>query len=401
MINYLAEAQAEFEYTRSMRRDFHRHPELGFKEFRTAEIVARELNSLGLEVATGIAETGVVALIEGAQRCPVLLLRFDMDALPVEEQTGVAYASQNPGVMHACGHDGHTAIGLTVARILQRHRLELAGVVKLVFQPAEEGLGGAERMVAEGVLKNPRPDRCLALHIWNEIPIGTLAFTSGPFLAAGEIFHITIHGKGGHGALPHMTHDPVQAAAQVITAIQTITSRQVNPLDSAVISVTSIHGGHTFNVIPGQVELQGTIRTFRAEVRQFILQRFTGLVKEVAAAFGCAADVNIQSLTPAVVNDLEFTQQARSIAQFILPTHQIQPHYQNMVSEDMAFFMQEIPGCYFFVGSQNPALDLTASHHHPCFNFDEQALVYASALMAGIAAETLKDPGQLDASTER
>ncbi len=401
MINFLAEAQAEFEYTRSMRRDFHRHPELGFKEYRTAEIVARELNSLGLEVATGIAETGVVALIDGAHRGPVLLLRFDMDALPVEEQTGVAYESQIPGVMHACGHDGHTAIGLTVARILQRHRQELAGVVKLVFQPAEEGLGGAERMVAEGVLENPRPDRCLALHIWNEIPIGTLAFTPGPFLAAGEIFHITIHGQGGHGALPHMTYDPVQAAAQVITAIQTITSRQVNPLDSAVISVTSIHGGHTFNVIPGEVEMQGTIRTFRAEVRQFILQRFTGLVQEIAAAFGCVAEVNIQSLTPAVVNDLELTGQARNIAQTILPTHLMLPQYQNMVSEDMAFFMQDIPGCYFFVGSQNPALELTASHHHPRFNFDEQALVYASALMAGIAAETLKDPGQLDASSKR
>ena len=231
MINFYQEAQAEFEYTQSLRRDFHRHPELGFKEFRTAEIVARELSALGIEVSTGIAETGVVALIEGTQPGAVLLLRFDMDALPVQEQTGVEYASVNPGVMHACGHDGHIAVGLTVARILQRHHQKLAGTVKLVFQPAEEGLGGAERMVAEGVLENPRPEHALALHIWNELPIGTLAFTAGPFLAASETFTIRLHGRGGHGALPHAAQDPVLAATQVITGLQTIISRQVNPLD--------------------------------------------------------------------------------------------------------------------------------------------------------------------------
>jgi len=390
MINFQAEAQAEFEHTRSLRRDFHQHPELGFQEFRTAGIVARELSTLGLEIATGIAETGVVALIEGTQPGPVLLLRFDMDALPVEEQTGVEYSSQTPGVMHACGHDGHTAIGLTVARLLQRHRQELAGTVKLVFQPAEEGLGGAERMVAEGVLDSPRPNLCLALHLWNELPIGTFAFTPGPFLAASETFYITLHGRGGHGAMPHLTVDPVISAAQLITGLQSIVSRQVNPLDSAVISVTSIHAGHTFNVIPNQVALQGTIRTFRPEVRQFILERFRDLTLSLAVAMGCEAEIDLKSITPAVVNDPDLTQQAHQIARATFPEHEILTNYQTTVSEDMAFMMQVIPGCYFFVGSQNADLGLNATHHHPRFNFDEQALMQASAVMSATAAQLLQ-----------
>jgi len=390
MINFQAEAQAEFEHTRSLRRDFHQHPELGFQEFRTAGIVARELSTLGLEIATGIAETGVVALIEGTQPGPVLLLRFDMDALPVEEQTGVEYSSQTPGVMHACGHDGHTAIGLTVARLLQRHRQELAGTVKLVFQPAEEGLGGAERMVAEGILDSPRPNLCLALHLWNELPIGTFAFTPGPFLAASETFSITLHGRGGHGAMPHLTVDPVISAAQLITGLQSIVSRQVNPLDSAVISVTSIHAGHTFNVIPNQVALQGTIRTFRPEVRQFILERFRDLTLSLAVAMGCEAEIDLKSITPAVVNDPDLTQQAHQIARATFPEHEILTNYQTTVSEDMAFMMQVIPGCYFFVGSQNAALGLNATHHHPRFNFDEQALMQASAVMSATAAQLLQ-----------
>lgn len=390
MINFLQEAQAEFAFTRSLRRDFHRYPELGFQEYRTAEIVARELTTLGLEVSTGIAETGVVALIEGASSGPVLLLRFDMDALPVQEETGAEYASENSGIMHACGHDGHTAIGLTVARILQRHYQELAGTVKLVFQPAEEGLGGAERMVAEGVLDNPRPDSSLALHLWNELPIGTLAFTPGPFMAASETFKIILTGRGGHGAMPHTTRDPISAAAQILNGIQTIISRELNPLDSAVISVTSIHGGHTFNVIPSQVEMEGTIRTFKPEVRLNVLQRLHELVVGIASVFGCEAEVRIKAITPAVINDPALTKLASEVAHSIFPDHNILNNYQNMVSEDMAFLMQDLPGSYFFVGSQNASLGFNASHHHPRFDFDEQALIHASALMAGIAATILK-----------
>lgn len=396
MSNYLQEAQAEFEYTRSLRRDFHRHPELGFQEYRTAEIVARELSTLGIEVTTGIAKTGVCAMIEGASPGSVLLLRFDMDALPVQEETGADYASQNPGIMHACGHDGHTAIGLTVARILQRHHLELAGAVKLVFQPAEEGLGGAERMVVEGVLENPRPDYSLALHLWNELPIGTLAFTPGPFMAASETFKIILTGRGGHGAMPHTTKDPISAAAQIVSGLQTIISRELNPLDSAVISVTSIHGGHTFNVIPSLVEMEGTIRTFKPEVRHHVLDRFRELIEGIASVYGCEAEVRLKAITPAVINDPALTDLVSEVAHAILPDHHILKNYQNMVSEDMAFLMQDIPGSYFLVGSQNASKGLNASHHHPRFDFDEQALVHASALMAGLAA-TILTGRQLDA----
>ena len=273
MPNYLLEAETLFPYTQTLRRDFHQHPEIGFQEVRTASIVARELRELGLEVSTGIAETGVVAMLEGERPGPTALLRFDMDALPVTEETGAEYASLTPGVMHACGHDGHTAIGLTVARLLHAHRDELAGTVKLVFQPAEEGLGGAKRMVAEGVLANPRPDLSLALHLWNDKPFGWIGVTPGPAMAASGRFQITITGSGGHGAAPHLTHDPVVAAAQIITALQTIVSRNVRPLDSAVVSVTAIEAGDAFNVIPSTAVLKGTFRTYRPEVEALLKAR--------------------------------------------------------------------------------------------------------------------------------
>jgi len=243
MIDFISEAQGLFDYLRTMRRDFHRFPELGFNEYRTAGVVARELNALGLEVSTGIGKTGVVALLEGAHPGPVVLARVDMDALPIQEETAAEYASQNPGVMHACGHDGHTAIGLCVARMLEAHRDELAGTVKFVFQPAEEGLGGAQAMLADGVLENPRPDYALALHLWNEQPFGWLGVTPGLAMAASDRFQITITGRGGHGASPHLTVDPVLAGAQVITALQSIVARNVNPLKSAVVTVTCLTGG--------------------------------------------------------------------------------------------------------------------------------------------------------------
>src|SRR5512139_2496390 len=208
-----------------LRRDFHRYPELGFREIRTAGIVARELSALGLEVSTGIAETGVVALLEGARPGPVLLLRFDMDALPISEETGAEYASQTPGIMHACGHDGHTAIGLTVAKILHAHRDQLAGTLKFCFQPSEEGIngeeiGGAEMMMRDGLLDSPKVDMMLALHIWNEEPLGWLGIAGGPMMAGAELFTVKVTGKGGHGAIPHAAIDPIVASAHIVTALQ-------------------------------------------------------------------------------------------------------------------------------------------------------------------------------------
>ena len=227
MDKILKEADRNFTYTQSLRRDFHMHPELGFQEFRTAGIVVRELNELGYEVKTGVGKTGVVALLEGAQAGPTLLLRFDMDALPITEQTDAPYASQNPGVMHACGHDGHTAVGLTVARILKGYQKQVHGTVKIIFQPAEEGLGGAKAMLADGVLDDPRPDMALAMHVWSEKPLGWLGVSAGPTMASSETFQIRLTGKGGHGGMPHLTVDPVLAAAQVVSALQSIVARNV------------------------------------------------------------------------------------------------------------------------------------------------------------------------------
>jgi len=382
-------AQELFPYMQTLRRDLHRHPELGFKEIRTAGIVARELGQLGMEVTTGVAETGVVGLLEGDQAGETILLRFDMDALPVQEETGKAYASTEPGVMHACGHDGHVAVGLSVARMLNQQRNGLHGRAKLVFQPAEEGLGGAEGMMAAGVLENPRPRYSLALHIWNEEPVGTIAIVPGPLMAGAEIFDVRLIGRGGHGALPHQTADPVVAAAQVVMALQTIVSRNVSPLEAAVISVTRLRAGEAFNVIPPSAELRGTIRTFEPGVRERVLQRFREVVRGVAESLGCQAEIELTRLTPPVINDAGLAERLAMRIRKDLPEAQLDTTFRSMVSEDMAFMMEQVPGCYMLVGGANPAEHLNYPHHHPKFDFDESALVWASALMALAASELL------------
>ena len=392
MADILSEAQSLFEYTRSLRRDFHAHPELGFHEVRTSGIVAQELNQLGLEFNSGIAGTGVLALLEGAKPGPVILLRADMDALPILEETGAAYASQNPGVMHACGHDGHTAILLTVAKMLLAHRDELAGTVKFMFQPAEEGMGGAEKMIEGGVLENPKVDRVLGLHIWNEQPVGWFGISNGPMMAGAEIFTIKVAGKGGHAASPHLGADPLLAAAQIISALQGIVARNVAPLQTAVVSVCTIHGGDTFNVIPPEVEMTGTIRTFEPEVRARVLQRFEETVHGVAEAMGCQATITLERLTPATVNQAETALRVQSIARQLFPDARIEPgNYLTMGSEDFAFLLEKVPGCFFFVGSANPEKGLDAGHHHPKFDFDEVVLPRAAALMATAVVNLLQN----------
>ncbi|MFZ5822246.1 MAG: M20 metallopeptidase family protein [Chloroflexota bacterium] len=396
MPNFPEEAQSIFEYTQSIRRDLHAHPELGFREVRTAGIVARELQTLGLEVTTGVARTGVVGLLEGNRHGPVVLLRFDMDALPVTEATGAAYASTAPGVMHACGHDGHTAIGLTVAKLLHAHRADLAGTVKFVFQPAEEGtsgeeVGGNEAMIREGVLENPKPDLALALHLWNEKPLGWVHAAAGPVMAGAEEFKITVAGRGGHGALPNRTADPVLAACQVVTALQGIVSRNVAPLEAAVVSVTMFHAGQAFNVIPPEAKLEGTIRTFELSVRETVLRRFEEIAQGVAAAMGCTADVTVKRLTPAMINADEIARRVQAAARRALPDADLDTSsHLTMGAEDMAFMLEKIPGCYFFVGSANSARGLDYGHHHPKFDFDEAALPRAAAWMAEAAAEFLR-----------
>jgi amidohydrolase len=391
MSDFYAQALELFNYTQAMRRDFHMHPELGFQEVRTAGIVARELQNLGLEVTTGIGKTGVVALIEGNRPGPTLLLRADMDALPINEQTGAAYASQNTGVMHACGHDGHTAILLTVAKMLNSAREEFPGTIKLVFQPAEEGQGGAESMIADGILENPKVDVTFGLHVWNEQPVGWLGIAEGSTMAGAEIFNIKITGKGGHGAMPQTTIDPVLAGAHMVAALQSVVSRNIAPLDSAVVSVTQFHGGDAFNVVPQTVELDGTIRTFKLEVRDTVLKRVEEIVLKTADAFGCQAEFKNTRLTPAVINDSRTIKIVQSAAQKALPDLTVDSSAPiTMGSEDFAYMMEKVPGCFVFVGSANSEKGLNYSHHHPKFDVDEKALSYAAALMAQTAVDILK-----------
>lgn len=389
MKDFYQEAQELFEFTQMLRRDFHRHPELGFKEVRTAGVVARELSQMGLEVTTGVAETGVVALLEGKNPGPVVLLRFDMDALPVKEETGAVYASETPGVMHACGHDGHVAVGMTVARMLNDVRQDLKGTVKFVFQPAEEGLGGAARMISAGVMENPRPARTLALHVWNDVPLGTVAFVPGPLLAGAGFFAIQITGRGGHGAQPHLTIDPVAAAAQIVSALQTIVSRNLSPIQAGVLSVTYLRAGETYNVIPQTAELRGTLRFFELDVKQKLFERMDQIVKSVGEAFRCKTEIEITDLTPAVVNEVGVTQRLAIMAEKVIPSIKVDSTYRSMVSEDMALMMEKVPGCYFLVGAANAEKGLNYGHHHPRFDFDEKALVNAAALMASAAVELL------------
>ncbi len=396
MIDYLQEAKSLFTYTQSMRRDFHIHPELGFREIRTGGIVAKELEGLGLEVTKGVGKTGVVGLLEGAKPGPTILLRFDMDALPIVEDTGAEYASQNQGVMHACGHDGHTAIGLTVAKILQKHRNELAGSIKFCFQPSEEGfngeeMGGNQMMIRDGVLDGPKVDHTLSLHLWNEKPVGWVGVAKGPVMAGAEQFSIKLTGRGGHGAVPNLTIDPIVAAAQIVTALQTIVSRNVPPLLAAVVSVTTVHSGTAFNVIPQEAELTGTIRTFDLAVRQKVLERFEQIVRGIGESMGCKVEIVMQRVTPAVINDDAVAASVQETARKVLPDANLDTaSYLTMGAEDMAFMQEKVPGCYFFIGSNNHDKHLDYAHHHPKFDFDEEALMRGAALMAAAAADLLK-----------
>lgn len=396
MPNFLEQAEELFPYTQALRRDFHMHPELGFREVRTGGIVAKELEALGIEVTKGVGKTGVVGLLEGAKPGPTLLLRFDMDALPINEETGAEYSSTNPGVMHACGHDGHTAIGLTVAKMLHAHREELAGNIKFCFQPSEEGVNGEEMggnlmMMRDGVLDGPKVDKTLSLHLWNDKPLGWINVARGPVMAGAEMFIIKLTGKGGHGAAPHTTIDPIVAASQIVTALQTITSRNVPPLKSSVISVTSIHSGTAFNVIPQTAELAGTIRTFDPSVRKLVLERFEQVVRGTAEMMGCEVEIESKQVTPPVINNDEVSSSVLRSAQTVFPQTELDTEsYLTMGAEDMGYMQEKVDGCYFFIGSANDEKNLNYNHHHPKFDFDEKALISGAALMATAAADILK-----------
>lgn len=359
------------------RRRLHQKPELGFQEKLTAEFVSLKLQEWGIEHQTGIAQTGIVATIKG-EKSPsprTLAIRADMDALPIQELNEVPYCSQHDGVMHACGHDGHTAIALGTAYYLQQHRQDFAGTVKIIFQPAEEGPGGAKPMIESGVLKNPDVDAIIGLHLWNNLPLGTVGVRSGELMAAVEIFDCKIFGKGGHGAIPHQTVDSVVVAAQIVTALQTIVARNVNPLDSAVVTVGSLHAGTTHNVIADTATMKGTIRYFNPAFQGFFSQRIEQIIAGICQSHGAKYDFKYTEVYPPVINDATIAELVRSQAEEVIETPiGIVPECQTMGGEDMSFFLQEVPGCYFFLGSANPEKDLAYPHHHPRFDFDETAL---------------------------
>lgn len=374
------------------RRDFHRHPELGFQEVRTAGIVAAHLQELGLEVSTGVGKTGVIAMVEPddlPDDSETVLLRFDMDALPIHEETGLPFASENAGVMHACGHDGHTAIGMGVAQLLTRHRNELPGRVKLVFQPAEEGLGGAMAMISDGALEESQPAAAYGLHLWSRLPYNQVVVQPGPLWAAADMFTLTVHGKGGHGATPHDTIDATLVASQLVVALQTIVSRNANPSDTAVVTVGAFHSGNAGNVISERAVLEGTIRSFAPEVRSLLLERIDEVCTGICQAFGARYEFEMHSCVPATINSEAGAGVMEGIANEVVGEENVAQIAPMMVGEDMAEFLNRAPGCFVLVGAASPEEGFYSPHHSPTFDFEESVMPTGVSLLAEAAFSQL------------
>ncbi len=387
MRDFRPQARALREEMVARRRDFHQHPEIAFDEVRTAGIVAQVLSELGIEVQTGVGKTGVVGLLEGNKDGPTVLVRFDMDALPIEEANDVAYRSQTAQRMHACGHDGHTAIGLAVAKMLSAHRGEMRGRIKFIFQPAEEIGQGALAMINDGILSDPIPGVSLGLHLWNELPVGEVGLTPGGAMAGANIFSVEIRGRGGHAAIPNQTVDPVVAMAHMITALQSIVSRNVSPLDTAVVSVTRVQAGDAFNVIPDKAAFHGTIRTFDQDSYDLVIERFQKIVTGIAETMGSMVSINFRLPSPPVTNDPDTIARLRNGFAQLAPEWVYRDGIRTMAAEDMGFILERVPGVFFFVGSANAEQGLNYPHHHPRFDFDEEALVIGASLLASAVSD--------------
>ncbi len=359
-------------YAIALRRAIHRHPELGFEEVRTAALVESELDALGIEHRR-VAGTGVVGIIRGARPGRTAALRADMDALPITEQSGEACASEIPGKMHACGHDAHTAMLLGAARILAGRRATLAGNVVLIFQPAEEGPGGAEPMIAAGVLDDPKVDAIAMLHVDPRLPTGSLGITPGPVNAAADELHVTVRGTGGHGGYPHLAVDAIPCAAAIVLALQTIASRETDPLASIVVTIGTIAGGYRNNVIADTVKMTGTIRTYDPAIRRGVEARVRRIVDGVAAGYGTTAEVAIVYGYPPVVNDaaLATAFAAHLTAATGIPIERLPP---TMGAEDFAYFAERVPGVVGRLGIRNERLGSVHSGHSPQFRLDEDAI---------------------------
>ncbi|HEY0383717.1 MAG TPA: amidohydrolase [Candidatus Elarobacter sp.] len=372
-----------FDETVALRRDLHAYPELAFEEIRTAGIVAERLRALGLDVHTAIGGTGVVGVLAGAQPGPTIMLRADMDALPMPEENDVAYVSRNPGVTHACGHDAHVAMLLGAAAILRDRASEVHGRIAFVFQPAEEGGGGARAMLDDGLIARFAIERAYGLHIANILPSGVLGLRPGPLMAAVDSFDLVVEGVGGHGAMPHRSVDPVVVAADVVGALQRIVSREMDPIEPAVVTIAAINGGTTYNVIPPRVALKGTVRTFTTATRDTMEARVRRIAEHVCAGANAACTLQWHPSYPVTENDpaeaafVTATLAAEFGAARVLEIPPI------MGSEDFSYFAQAVPACFYFLGAGDAAH--TFPNHHPAFDIDENAMATGIAAHVALA----------------
>ena len=387
------------------RRDIHQNPELSNREFRTGALVAEHLSNLGMEVTTGVAHTGVIGVLRGSLPGPVVALRADMDALPVVEQTGLPFAStvtteyngKEVGVMHACGHDAHTAILMGVASILSELQEQIPGTVKFIFQPAEEGPppdedGGAPMMIAEGTLLNPEPEAIFALHVGQSQTVGHAELRAGPMMAASQSMRITIKGRQTHGASPWSGIDPIAVGAQIVAALQTIVSRNVDITElPTVVTIGTFDAGTRHNIVPAEARLTGTIRTFDPEIKAKVNDRIREIATGVGAAMGAEVDVEIDPGLPVTTNDAALTEFALPVLQRVYGAERVFESSLITGAEDFAFFQQQIPGVYYFVGARSPHVPATEAvpNHSPFFTIDEAALTPSVRSLASLAVEYL------------
>jgi len=375
----------------ALRRDLHQHPELKYSETRTAAIASDHLRSLGLKVQTGVGKTGVVGLLETGRPGKTVLVRADMDALPVQEENEVEYRSQHSGRMHACCHDGHVAIAMMAAEHLVAEQDSLSGNIKFVFQPAEEGGNGALAMIDDGVLENPKVDATFGLHLWNGLDTGQIGVYPGSMMASVDEFEITITGKGGHGAIPQQTIDAIVVGSQIVNALQTIVSRNVDPLEAAVVTVGTFNAGTAFNVISESARLTGTVRTFSKELWEEIPNLFRRIVNGVCDSMGAKAAIHYERLCMPTINDPKMAGLAHAAAAATVGEDNVisTNAARTMAGEDMSSFLEKVPGCFFFVGSRNASKGFIHPHHSPKFDIDEDALPIGLEIMTNIVRRYL------------